>query len=485
MRRRFDAFVIFAEMRTGSNFLESNLDLFPGLQTYGEAFNPFFLVRPGMKALFDISLEARNEDPVALFERMKQRTKGIPGFRFFHDHDRRIFERAIGDPACAKVVLTRNFVEAYVSRAIAKQTNQWALGNVKHAKKAKAVFVEAEFTRQLGEIKAFQLEILGRLQETGQTAFYINYDDLHDIAKINGLARFLGEESVLEGHSDRFKKQNPEPLDQKVVNFAEMAKAVARIGAFDLEDAPNFEPRRTAAVPSYVAAREVPLLYLPVQAGPVEEITGWMAALDGAPKNAAENGGGEDALISGMTQKALRKWKRLHPGHRSFTVLRHPVARAHAAFCTHFLSDGPGAMPELKKALIHQYDVPLPENLPDSGWTRAAHRTAFLAFLRFLARNLAGQTPFRVAPTWASQSRVLAGFSPVILPDHVLREDRLAEGLRHLGEEIGRDLPPAPVRRPEVPHRLEAIYDSEIEAAVRAIYQRDYMQFGFYPWVPL
>ncbi|PIE07466.1 MAG: nodulation protein NodH [Rhodobacterales bacterium] len=475
MRRRFDAFVIFAEMRTGSNFLESTLDLFPGLQTYGEAFNPFFLVRPGMKALFDISLEARNEDPVALFDRMKQRTKGIPGFRFFHDHDRRIFERVIGDPACAKVVLTRNFVEAYVSRAIAKQTNQWALGNVKHAKKAKAVFVEAEFTRQLGEIKAFQLEILGRLQETGQTAFYINYDDLRDIAKINGLARFLGEESVLEGHSDRFKKQNPEPLDQKVENFAEMAEAVAKIGAFDLEEAPNFEPRRAAAVPGYVAAREVPLLYLPVQAGPVEEITGWMAGLDG---------GRRGALISGMNQKALRKWKRQHPGHRSFTVLRHPVARAHAAFCTHFLSDGPGAMPELKKALIRQYDVPLPENRPDAGWTRAAHRAAFLAFLGFLARNLAGQTPFRVAPSWASQSRVLAGFSPVIQPDHVLREDKLAEGLRHLGEDIGRDLPPAPEPLPDRPHALEGIYDSEAEAAVRAVYQRDYMQFGFCPWVP-
>ena len=55
MSRRYDSFVIFAEMRTGSNFLESNLDLFPGLKTYGEAFNPYFLVSPGTEALFGMT----------------------------------------------------------------------------------------------------------------------------------------------------------------------------------------------------------------------------------------------------------------------------------------------------------------------------------------------------------------------------------------------------------------------------------------------
>ena len=69
MARRFDSFVIFAEMRTGSNFLESNLDLFPGLETYGEAFNPYFIVRPDMPELFGIDVKTRNADPVALFDR--------------------------------------------------------------------------------------------------------------------------------------------------------------------------------------------------------------------------------------------------------------------------------------------------------------------------------------------------------------------------------------------------------------------------------
>ena len=476
MIRRFDSFVIFAEMRTGSNFLESNLDLFPGLETYGEAFNPYFMVRPGTEELFGLSVAERNADPVALFERMKDRAHGIPGFRFFHDHDRRIFERVIDDPACAKVVLSRNFVDAYVSRAIARETNQWALNNVKHAKKAKAVFVAEEFEAQLAEIKAFQLEILGRLQRTGQTAFYINYDDIRDIDVVNGLARFLGEDTVLEGHSDKFKKQNPEPLADKVANFDALAETVAGITAFELEDAPNFEPRRPAAVPSYIAAAEAPLLFLPIQGGPNATLRDWMAAVDGVAP---------EALTSGMNQKALRRWKREHPGHRSFTVLRHPVARAHAAYCRLLPSDGPMAQPELRKALVEHYGVALPaEPVSGENWDREAHRTGFLGFIDVLRRTLAGQTALRVAGSWATQAQVIAGFAPVVPPDHILRESHLGPGLALLCDETGYPLPPLPVTEPETPYAVGEIHDAEVETAVRAAYQRDYMQFGFGDWAP-
>ncbi len=473
MTRRFDSFVIFAEMRTGSNFLESNLDLFPGLKTYGEAFNPYFMVRPGTAELFGLSVAQRNDDPVRLFDLLKERTDGLPGFRFFHDHDRRIFERVIDDPRCAKVVLTRNFVEAYVSRAIARETNQWALGNVKHAKKAKAVFDAHEFEAQLGEIKAFQLEILGRLQKSGQTAFYLNYDDIGDLEVINGLARFLGEETQLEGHADKFKKQNPEPLKDKVANYDAMVRAVAQITAFDLDDAPNFEPRRPASVPSYFAAPKTPLLFLPIPSGPVEELRGWLAELDRAPP---------EHLVTGMSQRALRKWKRLHPGHRSFTVLRHPVARAHAAFCQHLLGNT-AAESRLRTALRTQYKVPLPKSAaPGDGWSREDHRAGFLGFLAFVRKNLAGQTSIRVNPSWATQAQVMAGFSQVIQSDHVLRESRLDLGLQCLGQDVGRDAPPAPKQRPDRPFALAEIYDDTVEAAVQRTYQRDYVQFGFRDW---
>jgi LPS sulfotransferase NodH len=43
MTRRFDAFVIFAEMRTGSNHLEESLNGLDDIQCHGELFNPTFI----------------------------------------------------------------------------------------------------------------------------------------------------------------------------------------------------------------------------------------------------------------------------------------------------------------------------------------------------------------------------------------------------------------------------------------------------------
>lgn len=40
MPDRFDYFVIFAGMRTGSNYLERNLNAAPDLRCYGELYNP-------------------------------------------------------------------------------------------------------------------------------------------------------------------------------------------------------------------------------------------------------------------------------------------------------------------------------------------------------------------------------------------------------------------------------------------------------------
>lgn len=475
MTKPFDYFVIFAEMRTGSNFLESNLDQFPGLKTFGETFNPYFMVRPKMLELFGVTVEMRNADPILLIDRMKEHSSGMPGFRFFHDHDDRVFEHVIEEPRCGKVVLTRNLVDAYVSRGIAWETDQWQLNDVHDVIKKKARFVPAEFEKLFYRMKDFQLKILSRLQQNGQTAFYLNYDDIQNLDVVNGLARFLGEDTRIDAFSDKFKKQNPEALRDKVRNYDELEATIAKIDLFDLGRIPNFEPRRTPMVPAYITAATAALLYLPMYGGPVSEVVSWLAKIDNA---------GLGDLGTGMTQKDLRKWKRTHPGHRSFTVLRHPTERAHAAFCRHFLTDGPDAYPEIRTALREHYDVPLPEDpVPGEDWDRVAHRAAFLAYLNFVKSNLNGQTSIRVDPSWATQGAVLQGFCQVLSPDHVLREDQLAEGLAHLAHEVGLESSPdLQVPERDGPFSLADIWDDEVENAVKSTYQRDFMMFGFKPW---
>ncbi len=471
MTRPFDHFVIFAEMRTGSNFLESNLDAFPGLTCYGEAFNPHFVVAPKRAELFGVTQAQRDADPARLIRAMRENTRGLPGFRYFHDHDPRVFDLVMRDRRCAKVVLTRNVVESYVSHRIARKTDQWRLGDMKNARSARVRFDPEEFERMLLARAAFQKRILRALQGSGQSAFYLDYEDIQNLDVINGLARFLGEETRLAAFTGKTKKQNPQALAEKVTNFAEMQRALGSIDHYDLGRLPNFEPCRGAIVPTYMAGERTPLLFMPVPGGPTGRLCRWLAASEGVAP---------EALVTGFTQKTLRQWKRAHPGHRSFTVVSHPALRLHRAFCRHILSDGPGAYPEIRRILKQVYGLALPE--PGAGHDLATHRRAFMDFARWVRGNLSGQTSVRVDGSWASQGMVIQGFGQFMLPDHILREETLEQGLSALSREVGRPAPPLPEASPEEPFALAEFHDDEVEKAVRAAYQRDYMLFGFGPY---
>ncbi len=200
----------------------------------------------------------------------------------------------------------------------------------------------------------------------------------------------------------------------------------------------------------------------------------WLAELDGAePAN----------LRTKMNQKDLRHWKRNHPGHRSFTVLRHPVARAHDAFCRHILPVGKGAYVQLRKTMIRRYDMPLPPDGPTASYNIGAHRAAFMAFLKFLKGNLSGQTAIRVDAAWCTQAQAIAGFGDLCLPDRLIREADLTEELPSLATTVGKsDAPDVPPIPDDHPFSLAETYTSEIEDLCRAAYQRDYMMFGFSSW---
>lgn len=467
MAGRFDCFVIFAEMRTGSNFLEANLNDLPGVTCHGEAFNPVFIGYPNRDDLLGVSFAARNADPFVLLGRIIA-ADGMNGFRFFHDHDPRILDHILSDPRCAKVVLTRNPAESYVSRKIAGETGQWKLTNAKHQRSAQIQFDATEFEAHLDTLQAFQITLMHALQTTGQTAFYIDYEDLHDLEVLNGLAAFLGVAGRLDGLSRALKKQNPTEMAEKVGNLRAMELALARLDRFNLSRTPGFEPRRGPMIPGYRAGAKAPLLFIPIRGGPVARVLGWLAALDGVAV---------DDLPGGFTQKTLRQWKRQHPGHRGFAVLRHPALRAHEVFCHDILG---GGIPGLAETLRRADDLPLP---PDGASAdRDQHRAGFLAFLRFIKANLSGQTALRTSPAWATQTAILQGAAQFALPDVLLREDDLAEGLARLAGDVGLATPPLPPAPDLASFTLADIHDDTVEAAAQDAYGRDYMSFGFGPW---
>ncbi|MGY3438226.1 MULTISPECIES: nodulation protein NodH [unclassified Marinovum] len=470
MSKPFDSFVVFAEMRTGSNLLEANLNLFDGITCHGEAFNPHFIGYPNKTEILGISQPARDDDPMALVCAIRERTGGLGGFRYFHDHDPRVLEPLLDDPRIAKIVLTRNPVESYVSWKIAQQTDQWKLTNVAKRKDAQARFDKADFEAHLESLQNFQIRLLNGLQRRGQTAFYVAYEDVQDLAVMNGLARWLGCASVLESFDHNLKRQNPAPISEKVENFDEMQRALAQLDRFDLSRTPNFEPRRGAAVPGYVAAKNAPLLYMPVKGGPEAEVCDWLGALG-------------DGLQRDFNQKSLRQWLRKHTGHRRFTVLRHPLARAHHVFCTRILPKGPDSFGRIRRVLTNRHGLPIPENGPDESYDRDTHRKAFGGFLEFIQSNLNGQTNLRMDPHWAAQSAILQGMGDLCLPDMVLREEEMAAYLPALAEQLGLETVPEPKEAaPTAPFTLEDIHDGGLEDMARAAYPRDYLMLGFDAW---
>lgn len=466
----FHSFVVFAEMRTGSNFLEANLNAFDGITCFGEAYNPHFIGYPNSKDILGLTQEMRENDPLRLLEVIQNAPGILGGFRYFNDHDPRVLEPMLDDPRCAKIILTRNPIESYVSRKIAAATGQWKLTNAKHAKSEAVRFSEGEFQDHLDAVQGFQVQLLNHLQRTGQTAFYVDYEDLQDVDVMNGLAAWLGSEARIESLDKKLKKQNPEPLENKVHNFEAMEGALARLDRFNLSRTPNFEPRRGPAVPTYIAAG--PLLYMPMRSGPEEAAQNWMRGL--TPDLSVEEG---------FTQKTIRQWKSAHTGFRSFTILRHPVARAHAAFCEKILPTGPGTFQGIRENLRKHFDMPLPQGDVDEDYGNEAHRAAYAVWLRFLRANLGGQTGLRVDAAWASQSSVLQGMAAFGTPDRVIREYEMAEALPEIAMQAGVENPPA-YRDDSDPHHdaIKMIYDAEIEQMTREVYARDYEAFGFGNW---
>ncbi|MCU0910931.1 MAG: nodulation protein NodH [Rhodobacteraceae bacterium] len=443
MAGRFTSFVILGAMRTGSNFLEASLSELPGVTTYGEVFNPLFIGREKCWELFDITLPLREADPIALLQRLRDNTEGLPGFR-------------------------------YLSFRIALETDTWIATEDGDRREARIAFKPRQFAEFLADTDAFYARVRRGLRVRGQAAFEIAYDELGDVEVLNGLAAWLGVEGRLEAPSSRLKRLNPPDIAQKVTNPQDIAPAIAALDLNRIDRPRDAEPERNAAINSYLAAPKAPLLYLPVKGGPVRQVKAWLAAVDGAKP---------PDLLRDFGYRTLRDWRAANPGFRSFTVVRHPLARAHTAFCTHLLMPGPECFGKIRMLLRKYYWLEFPEDGPGRDYRPAEHRMLFLAFLRFLRQNLAGLTSIRVDPSWASQEAVLRGFAARQIPDYVLRAEALAEGLAQVAAQIGRAPPPLPpaVRDPG-PVQLAEVYDSEIEAAAREVYAGDYAAFGYGDW---
>jgi LPS sulfotransferase NodH len=455
---RYDAFVLFAEMRTGSNHLEASLSALSDVTGHGEVFNPVFIGKHTGNELFGIDLAAREADPLPLLERLVAQ-EGLAGFRYFHDHDPRVLAHVLENPRIAKVILTRNPLEAYISLVIARATGQWRLTNPKMAKAAQVRFDGPAFDALVARQAAFRDRVSVDLQRSGQTAFWIGYDQIGDLEVLNGLAAFLGSADRLTEVPGKLKRQNPGSVEEKVENPDEMRAHLARLEPFLMSRpaAPDRAPQTELA--GLIAAADSPLIHLGLPGGPGAAVAAWLEALDGV------------APLGDFNDRRLRRWVRGAKGFVSFCVLRHPLARAWGAWRA--MLDGRGREANnVRRVMVNQHGVVLPED--------GNHADGFAGFLRFLGAVRGGQSALPVAPDWEGQAELLAGMAQVLIPQRVIREGDAQAELDRLAESVGR-APPRFEIAGEGPSLAEFYRPEHDDLAVTA-YRRDYRQFGFRRW---
>ncbi len=476
MAGRFTYFVVLADMRTGSNFLEANLNAFPDIECHGELFNPSFVGHHNRHEFLGYDKAARERDPIGMIEAMKAASPGaITGFRLFPDHDERVLSHCLADESCAKVILTRNPLDSYISLLIARETGQWRLTDAKNRKAARVRFEEAEFVAHLERVAAFQRRIREGLQTSGQAGFHVGYDDLGRLEVMNGLGRWLGSAYRLERLDRTLKRQNPGGIEEKLVNPEELHAALVRLDPFSIAALPAVEPERGPNVRRLVAAPQAGLLFLPLKGGPEGAVRAWLQAV--------EAGAGGDDVAEGLSQKEMRQLMRRIGRFTSFAVVRHPIERVCHVLWDYVLGVGNHDFADIRQRLRAAYAVPLPEGrAPDSA---EEFRQVLERFLVFLKANLAGQTSVRIDAAWASQAALLEGMARFHMPHRIFREEEAAEELpRIAGMESGKGLRPMLPEPLGLPWPLADVVTPGLDRLARQIYRRDCLAFGFGPWRP-
>lgn len=237
-------------------------------------------------------------------------------------------------------------MDSFALTALARATNQWKLNETETAVPATIHFDSEEFRQLTGAVEEFQLNLLHRLQVTGQScAFWLGYEDLRDAGVMTGLCNWLGRSGseLVKPASDQVP-QNPRELAEKVSNFDEMQAELARLDPFMLRRIPNFEPRKGPAVPSFLGAEtgKVSTSCQSRAARRSRSPAGW------APW-------AKSRAIS--TRTACGNGSATIPAIAGFTVLRHPLLRAWTAFAALLA----GKKAELRQLMRDVHRVPLPD----------------------------------------------------------------------------------------------------------------------------
>ncbi len=485
--RPFTSFAVFGSMRSGSNLLEKFLNQYEGIFCHGELFNPVLIRKNPWDSYLGVTRKQQLENPELMVAALLNAgDRKIPGYRIFQTHNQWAIDNALADPLCAKIVLTRDPVDSFVSLEIARKTDQWLISDTAHRKPAKILLDLEKFSEYAKARSAYYTKISTSLALSGQPGFELDYAMLNDVDTINRLAAFLGVDEQKTTLAAPIKRQNPEALADKILNYSEVCQA---LGLPKSAASTPLAPKPARVVGTDLSriyfCAEQPLAFAPVPSVPDAGIRRWLAAHDG------------DAPEHGYTARGFSQWLAARPRALFFSVVQHPLTRAYDAYMKKVFPTGAGGYTEIRHQLERDFGLLLPqpettkEITPDhprdalntTGYGVETHRIGFKQFLAFVAGNLAGQTDIRQDGKWQAQVEIIRRYRVLQPRVHVFRFETLRTDLAYLENRLGLAPCFASIDPPEnrFSFALSEIYDPEIETLAQAAYAQDYREFGYKP----
>ena len=477
----FTSFIMLGAMRSGSNLLEKFLNQYDGLVCHGELFHKSFIGVQGCQNYLGIDIETRIEDPDWLLDAVRaQNPNKITGFRFFQDHDTSVMDAALKDRFCAKIILTRDPVESFVSLQIALETQQWLVSDVAHRREIQIHFDLEDYAAYQKYRSAYYDQIYRALAMSEQPYFEIDYTMLSDVENINRLAAFIGDRTGKTKLKEPIKRQNPGALANKISNIEEVRAAL---------DAPSLRERTPPVLTPMLESgtdlsrayfsKNNALVFGPVPGVPDEGVRNWLGMQN------------QDPPQNGFSAHQFAEWKAQNKNPKLFSVVRHPVLRAYNAFMLKIFATNSGGYVSIRQELENQFGMFLPQGeidpwhdrrvLERAGYGAEEHRICFKLFLIFVAANLGNETKIRQDGKWQCQTEIIRRYR-ILIPDViVLKEKTLEAGLKYLENRL--DIPSIPGWKNEADHNfsfpLSEVYDAEVEALAHEAYGQDYEELGF------
>ncbi len=167
--------------------------------------------------------------------KFKKDTRSI-GFKIFPDQNDQLMWNLIKEPSIKKIVLIRtNYLMNYLSFLTARETHLFFVNSGSSAKD-EDLRIRVDYKKFLNyerNQKSFFNDVIDELNRTSQNYCEIHYEELLIPDHQKRLLAFLGVHPVFNKLNINSEKQAKLPLDQKIINYEELAEKLMKAGKGD------------------------------------------------------------------------------------------------------------------------------------------------------------------------------------------------------------------------------------------------------------